>query len=75
MSPATSTITNLRSSLAQRRSERREQQQLERELATYNTPADRLELDLLLERHTADETAQIKRILDRQAAARLVSSF
>ncbi|MGZ4596683.1 MAG: hypothetical protein ACXV4A_00775 [Actinomycetes bacterium] len=75
MSPATSTITTLRSSLAQRRSERREQQQLERELATYNTPADRLELDLLLERHTADETAQIKRILDRQAAARLVSSF
>jgi hypothetical protein len=64
-------VTTLRSSLAQRRSSRRAEQRLARELAAYDTEAARLELAAILERHSAAEVAPIERILRRQSAARL----
>jgi hypothetical protein len=68
MSPTLSSVATLRSSLAHRRSVRRDQQRLERDLANYDTPSARLELDAILSRHTAEEIAPIEKILNRQAA-------
>ena len=48
------TVTSLRTSLAQRRVARAKRRGLERELASYRTPAERLELDLMLGRHSAE---------------------
>jgi hypothetical protein len=63
------TVTSLRTSLAQRRVARTERQRLVRELASYKTPAERLELDLVLGRHSEQDTAEIEAILNQQAAA------
>ena len=49
---------------------RRERLRLARELAAYRTPAERLELDIILGRHTAEETRQIEEILRDQDALR-----
>jgi hypothetical protein len=73
MSRSTTTVITLRETLAQRRTLRHERQRLERELASYDTPAARLELEAMLERHSPEETAEIRRILERQSASRLVS--
>jgi hypothetical protein len=73
MSTAASTVTTLRSTLAHRRAVRREQLQLERELASYDTPADLRDLQAILERHTADEKAPIERILYSQSLARRIA--
>jgi hypothetical protein len=48
---------------------RRARRRLAREIAAYRTPAERLELDLILGRHTAEEIAQIDEILRLQSAA------
>ncbi len=71
MSPAvSSTLTSVRSALAQRRATHRARVQLERELASYDTPSGRRELDAILARHTAAEIAPIERIITRQSLAR-----
>ena len=67
MSTIVSTTNNFRSTLALRRSVRRQQLQLEKELASYSSPSDRVELDAMLTRHTADEIATVERILNDQA--------
>jgi hypothetical protein len=61
------TVASLRSSLAQRRAADAERRGLAQELACYRTPAERLELDLVLGRHSAEETADTDAILSRQA--------
>jgi hypothetical protein len=63
------TVTSLRTSLARRRVARAKNRRLERELASYRTPAERLELDLMLGRHSAEETAEIDAILIKQTAS------
>jgi hypothetical protein len=65
------TVTSLRTSLARRRVVRTKRQRLARELASYQTPAERLELDLILGRHSEEETAEIQAILNQQTAAAL----
>jgi len=60
------TVSSLRSSLAHRRAAGAERRRLAREVACYQTPAERLELDLVLGRHSAEETAEIDAILSRQ---------
>ncbi|MFI5910103.1 hypothetical protein [Dactylosporangium sp. NPDC051541] len=42
---------------------RRARRQLAREIGAYRTPAERLELDLILGRHTEEEIAEIDAIL------------
>lgn len=66
MNTPTGAFANLRGSLAQRRADRTERLQLERELAAYVTPADQTELRAMLARHTTEESAEIRQILDRQ---------
>ncbi len=63
------TVTALRTSLAQRRVARTKRRRLARELASYRTPAERLELDLILGRHATEERAEIDAILSEQAAS------
>jgi hypothetical protein len=53
----------VRTALAGRLQARRERRQLVREIAAYRTPAERLELDLILGRHTEEEIAEIDAIL------------
>ncbi len=57
----------LRGSLAKRRNVRRGRYHLERQLAAYTTPAGRSEIETILARHTAEESAPVARILLRQA--------
>ncbi len=63
------TVTSLRTSLVQRRVARAKRRHLARELASYRTPAERLELDQVLGRHSAEEAAEINAILIRQATS------
>ena len=65
------TITSLRSSLTRRRAAGSRRRRLAHELSCYRTPAERLELDLILGRHSAEETAEIDAILSRQTTADL----
>ncbi len=65
---SSTTITALRTAMAQRRVARAERRRLARELAEYRTPAERLELDLILGRHSAEQTAEIREILVQQVA-------
>jgi|tagenome__1003787_1003787.scaffolds.fasta_scaffold19831226_1 hypothetical protein len=61
------TITSLRSQLAQRRLVRQRSKRLEKELASYSTPAERQELDAIMSRHTAEEIAELEEMLRRSA--------
>jgi len=59
-------IREARATLADRRTERTAYRQLSAELAAFQTPAERTELDQLLARHSAEETRDIRAILNRQ---------
>jgi len=64
---APETITALRTQLAERRLVRQRNRRLEEELASYSTPSERLELDAILSRHTAEEISQLEDLLVRTA--------
>jgi hypothetical protein len=61
-------IRDARTTLANRRTERQAHRQLSTELAAFTTAADRTELDQILDRHTAEQTREIREILSRQRA-------
>jgi hypothetical protein len=63
-------IATLRSQRAERRIIRQRNKKIEDELAAYSTPAERLELDTILSRHTAEEIAGLEEILRRVALRR-----
>lgn len=67
-----STIQAIRSEIATRRAARRERLNLERQLAAYDTPAARLEIETIVARHDPAETRQVRDILNRQAAEQLI---
>ena len=67
-------VKSLRSSLASRRDARIKRQSLERQLASYTTESDRIELDAILSRHTSEETTELRSIINRQAMDRLLRS-
>ncbi|MBA2770077.1 MAG: hypothetical protein H0U35_13300 [Sporichthyaceae bacterium] len=58
-------FTTMHATLIRRRQERQERHRLERELASFDTPAGRSELEAILERHSTSEIAPIQPILDR----------
>ncbi|HZC51985.1 MAG TPA: hypothetical protein VE441_05765 [Mycobacterium sp.] len=66
------TLQELRTEFANRRNIRQNRRELERQLATYDTPAARLEIEAIVARHDPQETRHIREILHRQAAGRLV---
>ena len=63
------TVASLRTSFTHRRAAGAARRRVAHELSSYRTPAERLELDLILGRHSAEETAEIDAILTRQAAS------
>jgi len=67
-----STIEAIRSELATRRAARRDRLTLERQLAAYDTPAARLEIETIVARHDPEETRELRKILTRQASDNLV---
>jgi hypothetical protein len=67
---STSTVTTLRDALAARRAQRQARRRLERELASYSSPAERLELEAMIDRHSPEETREVRDILARQTVAR-----
>ena len=74
MSRHTLSVKSLRTTMADRRAARLRRQSLERQLAGYTTDSDRLELDAILARHSAEETREIRSIINRQAMDRLIRS-
>ena len=65
MTAVSSTMASLRSIVEHRLEARRQQRQLERELANYRTPNEREELNAILARHTAEESEPVARIIRR----------
>jgi hypothetical protein len=68
-----STLQAIRTELATRRAARRERLKLEHELAAFDTPAARLEIETIVARHDPEETRQIRAILKRQASDNLMA--
>nr|ASV47089.1 hypothetical protein [uncultured bacterium] len=66
----TARIGAVRTALQNRRTERIERRQLADELALFVSPAERAELDFIMDRHTAEETREIRQILNSQQVAR-----
>jgi len=60
------TIRDVRTVLENRRAERSARRRLSEELAAYQTPSERAELDHMLGRYSAEETREIREILNRQ---------
>jgi len=67
-----STIQAIREEFATRRAARRGRLHLERQLAAYDTPAARLEIETIVARHDPEEAREIREILNRQAADKLM---
>jgi hypothetical protein len=60
------------SRLQSHRDAQKRRQSLRRELAAFNTPAERLELDEILARHNTEEARLMKELLRRQDADHLM---
>lgn len=58
-------LRDARTTISHRLAERRAHRRLTDELAAFRTAAERTELDLMLGRHTAEETREIHAILTR----------
>lgn len=63
-------IRAARTILSRRRTERLAHRRLSAELAAFTSAADRAELEHLLDRHSSEETREIRAILNRQYAVR-----
>ena len=61
-------ITTLQARLANHRVEKAAFKQLERELASYSSPADRAEIEAIVARHSGSDARLVEEILIRQAA-------
>lgn len=72
MTARTSTARTLRNRLAERREMRRTRLTLERELANYDSPTSRQELEVILARHELVETAGVARVPRRRSRGQLV---
>ncbi|GLY06319.1 MULTISPECIES: hypothetical protein [Actinoplanes] len=67
-------IREARAALADYRATRRAHRRLSDELAAFRTAAERSELDMMLSRHTAEETREVHAILSSQDADRRYSA-
>jgi hypothetical protein len=72
--PFSTRIRAARTALANRRTERAAHRRLAEELAAFQTPAERAEIDQMLGRYSPEETREIREILNRQDYERLRSS-
>lgn len=65
----------IRTAITHRSIERRAHRRLSAELAAFQTPAERAELDELIGRHSAEETREIRAILQRQDLERQLTAY
>jgi hypothetical protein len=63
----------MRDAVSSRFEARRARRRLANEIAAYRTPAERLELDLILGRHTEEQIAEIDQILREQRTAAIMT--
>lgn len=68
-------IDAARTALRHARSQRAAHRRLTAELAAFVTPAERAELDLILGRHSMQDTRQVRAILNHQDAVRQQQTF
>jgi hypothetical protein len=61
-------IAEIRDDIAHRRAARKAHRDLAREIAQYTTADDRLELQTVLDRHSSEESAEIRQILVQLAS-------
>ncbi len=68
-SPVTQLWSNVRDELRDARAARAARKALERDLASYTSEADLNDLGAILDRHSEEETADIRRILAARLSA------
>ena len=68
MNSLTTRLSLLRQAFATDREGRAERHRLERELASYSSPADRLEIETIVARYSDDEARDVQRMLNRHIA-------
>jgi hypothetical protein len=68
-SPVTQLWTSVRDELREARAARAARKALEHDLASYTSQADLNDLGAILDRHSAEETADIRRILSVRLSA------
>jgi hypothetical protein len=66
-------FADLRDTLDARRARRAQRRRLERELAGYRTPSERLDLEAMIARYPHDETSEVREILAQQDLSDQVS--
>jgi hypothetical protein len=69
LKPLSPLWASARDELRNRHTVRASRKTLERELASYRTPAERTEINAILKRYASDEVAEIRQIIDRRRAA------
>ena len=72
MTARTSPAGTLRNRLAERRAMRRTRLTLERELANYDSPTSRQEVEAILARYEPEETVGVVRVARRRSRGHLV---
>ena len=58
----------IKDALAARHADRVHHRELERELAAFSSPADRLEIETIVDRYSDEESREVRAILDSLAA-------
>jgi len=69
---ANHSMSLMRAQMAQRRMLRQRSRRLGEELASFQTPAERLELDAILNRHATEEVEELEAMISRPSVARPV---
>jgi hypothetical protein len=68
MNSLTTRLRLLRQAFATDQEGRATRRRLEHELAGYSTPAERLEIEIIVARYSVDEAREVQQILDRHVA-------
>ena len=71
----TKTLATVRTYFATRRAIRKREADLERELADYNTPSARMDMEAILARHPEHQTREIEAILRRHALNGMLRNY
>ena len=71
--PTETSRSSARSVWVARREARQRRHRLRHEIASFRTPAERAELDAILERHTPDQRREVDAVLEREYASRQLS--
>ncbi|MGM1064787.1 hypothetical protein [Saccharothrix sp. Mg75] len=71
----TNPLATVRTYFATRRAIRKREADLERQLADYNTPSARMDMEAILARHPEHQTREIEAILRRHALNGMLRNY